>query len=127
MVDRESIEQQIRQVLATETRAIPLSNKLFRQDGGLFGQLATTEEERRMVAQSSLFKEAQRRLTELRRREAEEFSRAVDQGASKHVKPRLCVQARGAAKVLTLASDTHQNQYRNPTTGPCKSTRPICR
>ncbi len=78
MIDREQVEQQIREVLATETRAVPLSNRLFRPDG-LFNRLARTEEERRAVAQSALFREAQHRLTELQRQEAAAFVRAVEQ------------------------------------------------
>ena len=61
MTERERVEQQIREVLATVTHAGPLSNQLFRPDG-LFSQLARTEEERRAVAQSPLFRQAQRRL-----------------------------------------------------------------
>jgi hypothetical protein len=78
MTEREQVEQQIRDVLASETHAIPLSNKLFRPDG-LFNRLANTEEERRAVAQSELFKQALRRLTELQKKEAAEFARAVQQ------------------------------------------------
>jgi hypothetical protein len=78
MTERERIEEQILQVLAKETHAIPLSNKLFSPDG-LFSQMASTEEERRIVAQRPLFKQAQRRLTELQRKEALEFARAVHQ------------------------------------------------
>src|SRR5262249_54366965 len=78
MTEQEQIEQQIREVLATETQAIPLSNKLFRPDG-LFARLGKTEAERRTVVQSSLFKQAQRRLTELQQLEAAEFARVVEQ------------------------------------------------
>jgi len=74
----EQVEQQIREVLATEAHAIPLSNKLFRPDG-LFNKLAKTEDERRIVAQSPLFKQAQRRLMELQQKEATEFAQAVKQ------------------------------------------------
>jgi Uma2 family endonuclease len=69
MSDREQVEHQIAEVLATETNAISLSDKLFRPDG-LFNQLAETEQERRTVAQSPLFQQAQRRLTELQRSES---------------------------------------------------------
>src|SRR5712692_7922666 len=78
MTKQAQVEQQIREVLATEVHAIPLSNKLFRPDG-LFNELAKTKEERRIVAQSSLFKEAQRRLIELQQKEAAEFAQAVKQ------------------------------------------------
>jgi hypothetical protein len=78
MPQREVIEQRIRDELAAETRAIALSHKLFHPTG-LFGQLATTEEERRELAQSDLFREAQHRLSELQRQEAAAFARAVAQ------------------------------------------------
>src|SRR5205823_12442475 len=76
--DREPVEQQIRETLATESNAVALSDKLFHPDG-LFNQLAKTEEERRIVAQSPLFQQAQRRLTELQRNEAAKLSNAVSQ------------------------------------------------
>jgi hypothetical protein len=78
MSERERVEQAIREALATATSAIELSDKLFRPDG-LFAQLASTEEERRALAGSPLFADAQRRLSELQRREGAEFSRAVAQ------------------------------------------------
>ena len=76
MTHREQIEQLIREVLATEHQAIKLSNRLFQPDG-LFNQLATTEGERRVIAASPLFREAQRWLSELQKREAAEFAEAV--------------------------------------------------
>jgi hypothetical protein len=78
MSDREQIEQQIREVLETETHAIALTNRLF-SPGGLFGRLAETQDERRLVAKSSLFKEALRRLNTLQKQEVAEFARAVEQ------------------------------------------------
>ncbi len=77
MTEKQRIEAQIRQVIAAEASAILLSDKLF-SPGGLFNQLARTEEERRVVVQSSLFKEAQERLATLRRHEAAEFVRIVE-------------------------------------------------
>ena len=76
MTEKERVEERIGEILATETQVISLSDKLFRPDG-LFNQLAGTENERRIVAQSPLFRQAQRRLTELQQREAAEFARAV--------------------------------------------------
>jgi hypothetical protein len=76
MGQRDQIEAEIRHALALEESAISLSNRLFDVEG-LFGRLATTEEERREVAASPLFKEAQHRLTELMKREAEEFRQAI--------------------------------------------------
>jgi hypothetical protein len=55
-----------------------LSDRLF-SPGGLFSRLAGTEEERRQLVQSPLFKEAQRRLSTLQQQEAEQFARAVEQ------------------------------------------------
>ncbi|HYH63461.1 MAG TPA: hypothetical protein VD866_02070 [Urbifossiella sp.] len=70
MTTREEIEAEIRQVLATETRAVELSHALFEQGTGLFSRLAATEEERRVVSESPLFTEAQRRFTDLMYAEA---------------------------------------------------------
>ena len=78
MTEREQIEEHIREVLARETHAIPLSTTLFQPDG-LFSRLAGTEAERRIVAQSPLFRQAQKRLSELQRQEAADFGRAVRQ------------------------------------------------
>ena len=77
MTDINSLEQQVREVLATETDAIRLSDALFRPDG-LFARMASSKEDRRQVAKSTLFKDAQERLAELRRREAREFSVVVE-------------------------------------------------
>jgi hypothetical protein len=78
VTERERVEQEIREILATEASAISLSKKLFSPDG-LFSKLAGTKDERREVVQTDLFKEAQRRLTILQKREAAAFSRAVQQ------------------------------------------------
>jgi hypothetical protein len=79
MTEQECIEQEIRNLLATETQAISLSNKLFRPDG-LFGRLGDTEQKRHATAQSPLFRQAQNRLTELQRLEAAAFAEALRQG-----------------------------------------------
>ena len=78
MADRGRVEQQIGEILATEMDAIALSDKLF-HPAGLFSRLGNTEEERRIVARSPLFQQAQRRLTELQRSEAVKFARVVTQ------------------------------------------------
>src|SRR5260370_24313635 len=78
MTKREAIEQQIREVLANEAHAVPLSRKLFSPDG-LFSHLASTEEERRILVRSPLFKQAQRRFSTLQRAEAEAFARIAGQ------------------------------------------------
>lgn len=76
MLQREEIEKQIHEVLTREITAISVSQQLFHPTG-LFGQLASTEAERRVVAQSALFREAQKRLSELQRREAAAFGQVV--------------------------------------------------
>jgi hypothetical protein len=79
MTEREQIEQRICEILATETRAVPLSEKLFSQTEGLFGRLAATEEERQRVARSPLFRQALHRLSELQQQEREILERVVHQ------------------------------------------------
>jgi hypothetical protein len=81
VLNEKQIEQQIRDVLATEGQALALSNRLFSPDG-LFCQLAQTEQERRLVAQSPLFKQAQRRLTELQQKEGAAFTQAVQRAGA---------------------------------------------
>ena len=78
MQNSQTLEQQVREILDSESDAISLSNRLFSPQG-LFNRWAKTEAERRAVAGSVLFKEAQRRLSELKRQEAERFSQAVEQ------------------------------------------------
>lgn len=76
---RDVIEQRIRELLKLdEIRSTTLSNILFSQFGGLFGQLASTKEERKVVARSSLFREALARVHELDRRDSAGLSREVD-------------------------------------------------
>ena len=77
MTDTAAIEQQIRDLLRTETRAPVLSNKLFGQFTGLFCQLGATEADRRRVSQSELFRQAQARLRELERLEVEALRKAA--------------------------------------------------
>ncbi|MBN9120896.1 MAG: hypothetical protein J0I06_17385 [Planctomycetes bacterium] len=77
MTEREQIEAEIRQLLATETRTTVLSNKLFQQGTGLFGKLAVTEDERRALVRSELFREAQARVRELQYRDADALREAV--------------------------------------------------
>jgi hypothetical protein len=69
LMTAQQIEHQIEHILATETDASRLSRRLFDADG-LFGQLAHTGAERRTLIKTSLFRQAQQRLTELQRREA---------------------------------------------------------
>jgi hypothetical protein len=76
MSNRAQIERQIREVVANAADAFLLSQQLFTPDG-LFNQLASTEEERREVVKSPLFKQSQRRFSELQRKQAAEFAEAV--------------------------------------------------
>jgi hypothetical protein len=98
MVQREHIEGQIREVLARETTAGAVSQQLFHPTG-LFGRLASTEAERRMVAQSALFQEAQGRLSDLQRQEAEAFAQAMARSQPPIPKNSLLVQLLDAAPV----------------------------
>lgn len=77
MTDRELVEDEILALLRTETRTTLLSNKLFGQHTGLFCRLATDQEGRRAVSQSELFKQAQARVHELGRRDADALRKAV--------------------------------------------------
>lgn len=74
--ERAQIEQEIRQVIATATRAADLGDKLF-TPGGLFNRIAKTEKERREIGATPLFQEAHARHSELRRKEAAAFAQAV--------------------------------------------------
>ena len=87
----EDIETQIRGVLATETTAFAVSRQLFHPTG-LFAGLAATEAERRVVAKSALFQEAQRRLSDLQRHKATAFSQAVARAQSPILDDSLLVQ-----------------------------------
>lgn len=75
MSETDLVIERIRQVLATETSAVLFSNMLF-SPTGLFNQIAKTEDERRQLAHSPLFRDAQLRLRELQLQEAKRFSSA---------------------------------------------------
>ena len=77
----ERVEREINEVLATVNTAIVLSDKLF-GPAGLFNQLASTEDQRRTVASSPLFRQAQQRFRELQYQEAEAFARAVSRASA---------------------------------------------
>jgi hypothetical protein len=77
MTDRAAVEQEIRRLLATETRTTVLSNALFQQGTGLFWKIATTEAERRVLVDTPLFKDAQARVRDLQYRDADILSRAT--------------------------------------------------
>ena len=70
---REQVEQKIREVLATETSAVRLSNTLFTPTG-LFSHLATDDAERATLVDSPLFREALERFLDLQEQEAEDIS-----------------------------------------------------
>ena len=78
MTSHQSIEDRIRDALASSQDAISLSNELF-SPGGLFNQLAQTESERRSLVATPLFQEAQRQVSALKRDEAREFAQTVEQ------------------------------------------------
>jgi hypothetical protein len=63
-MNHQEIENQIRELLATETNYWTLSEKLFGPDG-LFGQMGATIEERKIIGRSPLFKEAQTRIRDM--------------------------------------------------------------
>lgn len=76
MSEKERVEAEIRSVLAKETSAVSLSERLF-SPAGLFSQLASSHEERQTLVRSTLFQEAQARFRKLQYQEADEFARAV--------------------------------------------------
>lgn len=82
MPQHERIEQEIREILATESGAVALSNKLFRP-GGLFSQMADGADQRRHVAESPLFQQALARLNELERKDAADFAKVAEQARAR--------------------------------------------
>jgi hypothetical protein len=64
-----TVEKEIREILRAEKSAIRMSEKLF-SPTGLFNQLANTEEERRQLTQTTLFKEAHERYHQLQEEES---------------------------------------------------------
>ncbi len=77
MSDREGIEAQIREVLASDVSAATLSEKLF-SPAGLFNVLAPTEADRRLAVRSDLFRQAQAKFRGLQLAEGAAFAKAVD-------------------------------------------------
>ena len=72
----QDIEQEIQRILATETSAVALSEKIFSPDG-LFAKLASTYEERKALIHSALYQSALERFHELQSSEMEAFRQAV--------------------------------------------------
>lgn len=70
------IRQQVLEILANETQAGILSDKLFSPQG-LFAQVATTPEQRSAVIRDPLFRQAMARFMELQRSEAVKFEEEV--------------------------------------------------
>src|SRR5439155_19717083 len=77
--EREQIEQQIRALLTADLDAVTYSNRLFQQGTGLFARLGLTEEERRALVKTELFRAAHARLRELEKRDLERFREVVKQ------------------------------------------------
>ena len=77
MTDREEIERRIRELLTADLDSITLSNRLFQQGTGLFALLGQTEEQRREIVRSELWKQARERLNELERRDLDRFREVV--------------------------------------------------
>jgi hypothetical protein len=77
MNDREELKCRIRELLTADLDSIALSNRLFQQGTGLFALLGQTEEQRREIVHSELWKLARERLNELERRDLERFREAV--------------------------------------------------
>ena len=78
MTEQAQIEEKIRQLLVVEISSVALSNKLFSPPDGLFCRLGPTEDERRVIIQSPLFREAESRLATLREKESAAFARAAE-------------------------------------------------
>ncbi len=77
MNQREELESQIRELLTADIDSITLSQRLFQQGSGLFTLLGQTEEQRREVVRSELWKLSRARLHELERRDLERFRDVV--------------------------------------------------
>jgi len=77
MNEREELERQIHELLRADIDSISLSQRLFQQGAGLFARLGQTEEQRREIVRSELWKLAKQRLHELERRDLERFREVV--------------------------------------------------
>jgi hypothetical protein len=64
----QEIENRIRALLSAKTTSRTLSNALF-GPMGLFGKLGATEEQRRAISQTPLYKQAHARIMEIERAE----------------------------------------------------------
>jgi hypothetical protein len=84
--EREEIENEIRELLKADLDSVTLSNKLFQQGTGLFARLGQTEEQRRELVKSDLWKSARARLRELENRDLDQFREVVKE-VEKHRPP----------------------------------------
>ncbi len=82
MSDRAAVEHEIRHLLATERHTVRLSNALFGQFTGLFWKIATTQDERRALVDTPLYREAQARVREFQYRDADALARAAGEARS---------------------------------------------
>jgi hypothetical protein len=85
------IEQEIERLLATESSAIVLSEKVFSQDG-LFSKLASNIEQRKELVRSSLYQRAQKRFRELQFKEMDAFHDKVEQWRNAGVEKETAVK-----------------------------------
>ena len=76
MADRAEIENEIRELLQSESHTVTLSNRLF-APSGLFSQLASNADERRAITRSLIWRDAQERLRELENRDAAALDEAM--------------------------------------------------
>jgi hypothetical protein len=74
----EAIENRIRALLKIKTTSQSLSNALF-GPLGLFGKLGKTEQERRAISQTPLFKQAHARIMQIERAELEAEHRRIEE------------------------------------------------
>jgi len=74
----EEIENRIRALLQIKTTSQALSNALFGY-GGLFGRLAKTEQERKALMNTPLFREAEERIMEIERAEIAAERRRIEE------------------------------------------------
>lgn len=72
----QEIELEIQRLLTTEASAVILSEKIFSQEG-LFAKIATTYEQRKLLVQSPLYQQAQKRFRELQFKEMDAFRQQV--------------------------------------------------
>jgi hypothetical protein len=84
---KDTVERQIQQLLEMDDiDAQTLSRELF-WVGGLFNQLAPTEQERKAVAQTPLFRQALARLQELEKLEVAELEEARQRRKAARARP----------------------------------------